>query len=276
MTAFEHLSANAPRRPTTGPAIGGTEMAVQGSRIVRSMRVVTLVACVLVLVMPAQSATTCHPLLILIEGGFGSSDGDSMEGLYKILSDDLDTISIVLLDNEYFANGLTVDGRDFDFKNIPKWLKEAGFWPVVVVGHSLGGASAYFLAKSTPTKLLVTLDAVSSPDEKPHPGAGVRWVNVYAKNAHPLVQIITFFYLGDSLGVDWEHEGNADLNVPVRWTSHSDVSKMFFRAKDEIVDALVSCPSRPRGVNEQTGIRDFLLFCKDDGINCHFSDNVSF
>ena len=222
----------------------------------------------------AWSATICNPLLVLIEGGFSSSDGRSMEDLYSTLSRDWTSVSIVLIDNEYFAEGLVVDASEWDFYNIPRWFKKSGFWPVVVVGHSLGGASAYFLAQSTPTTLLVTLDAVSTPDEKDHPR--VRWVNVYAKNAPALLQLVIPFYLGDSLGEDWEHEDEADVNIPVRWTSHSNVNRLFWRAKRELYDALESCPTRSKEIESRTNAMEILGLCEHDGINCHFSDYVSF
>ena len=220
----------------------------------------------------AWSATTCDPLLVLIEGGFSSSEGRSMEDLYKTLSSDWTSVSIVLIDNEYFAAGVVVDARDRDFSKLQRWFNAGGFWPVVVVGHSLGGASAYVLAQSTPTTLLVTLDAVAHPDENDHPG--VRWVNVYAKNAPQLLQFVVPWFLGDSLGEDWEHEDNADVNIPVRWTSHSNVHKLFWSAKGELYDALESCPMRPTGVGRRTDATQILDLCGHDGVNCDFSHHV--
>ena len=78
--------------------------------------------------------------------------------------------TIAVVDNGPFVSTIfgipyqSKDDYDEDLQNLAIDVQKTGFWPVVVVGHSLGGAVAYQLSHLTNVHLLVTLDAVGNPD----------------------------------------------------------------------------------------------------------------
>lgn len=227
--------------------------------------------------------TSCTPVVVAIEGG-ADIGGRSIEQLAKKLVPNVHGY-VISVDNHYLfdktifnwwlngdksikierdnilsdlAVGL-IDLKLFIAKKVPvfdsedadrlaKILADLGLWPIVLIGHSLGGASAHYIASRINVSLLLTLDAVSSPDDQPHPGGGAKWINVYAKN---------YLGMGDGWGEDWEYEPNADVNRHLKSTSFHDHYKviwMFNRASDDVYSALNRCTPNPHaqhGLDEE-------------------------
>ena len=208
------------------------------------------------------SRAHCTPLVVTIEGGSTVSGGKSMERLAKQLAGEVD-VHIVNVDNKYFYgikgffDILVMDQDNAD--GLANYLADLGLWPIVILGHSLGGATAHYVASKIPVSLLVTLDAVSRPDDVRHPGYGAKWINVYAHNH--------WWGLGDSIGEDWEHEPNADINLKLTSTRHKAVVPMFNAAAKDVYRALRSCTRSPypnSGFNREV----FRQLCAIDDVDC--------
>ena len=176
----------------------------------------------------------CHPLLLMIEGGGPSSDGSSMERLTGRISKSLSDrgVTVVNVDNGPFWTAVWHNFRPKEVKDAVRRIKEGRFWPLVIVGHSLGAATAWHLAQSLPTSLLVTLDGVSYNDDRSAPANARQWRNVW----------VTQTTFGRP---DWGYEPNADVDYTVGDFNHSDVQRMwsanvspFGRVADAVSHAL--------------------------------------
>ena len=243
------------------PYIGGyRSRSCSGSR---SSQMLLLIVCSLAQLVSTSSqaaAAACEPLLVTIEGG-SSSGGDSMATLSVQLVERVSSY-VINVDNKYFFEDGLLWIPHFDNEDatrLSEYLSDIGLWPIVLIGHSLGGTTAYEIASRIPISLVVTLDAVSTPDNMQHPGNGVKWINVYAYNH--------WWGLGNSLGEDWQYEPNADENRVLKRTSHHAVVRMFNEAHEDVYDALRSCtrnPSRRAGLNREV----MQELCEHDGISC--------
>ena len=240
-----------------------------GEALLRSSPLLALIVVGLLQLAPdsAEAATpSCEPWVVTIEGGWSSSSGDSMKELsQKLMGKVRSNVNVINFDNGYFFRrsflGIPVlDSHPITRANLTTLVDAmSGFGPIVIIGHSLGGATAHAVSRIIPVSLLVTLDAVSYPDDRPHPGNGTKWINVYAYNH--------WYGLGNSIGVDWEHESDADENLKLYKTSHSDVIKMFNQASQDIYDALNDCKRRDsRRRSNDEAIRH--LCEHNDGVTC--------
>ena len=194
---------------------------------------------------------TCKPVLILIEGGSGSSDGTSMERLADRLSDDYSMrgTEVVLIDNEPFWTRAIPIYRTRNIKKAVDVLQRAKRWPLVIVGHSLGGATAFGIAQRVPTSLLVTLDPVSLYDNQRRPRNASRWINVWVDRNAP--------------GPDWGYEPHADVDFSIGDKSHSNVKAMYHAIEDDVLEAL-DCRV-PSGVS-RARTKDL---CEIPGVGCN-------
>ena len=217
---------------------------------------------ILLAVSTTSAATHCEPLLVTIEGG-ASSGGSSIRKLYRHLDDvySKQEIRVMNIDNSYFFTRFSIRNwnpipvaREGEMESFAEILKMFGFWPIVLVGHSLGGSTAHDIASRVPISLLVTLDAVSSPDNLPHPNLGARWINVYAKNRWLV------WGWGNGIGEDWEYEGAADRNEKMTNTGHYRIFEMFSTVSEDVSDALHDCTSKPPQIDPPSTLA-YRMFC---------------
>lgn len=216
-----------------------------------------IVLLALTLVAPKSFAESqCNPLLMLIEGGFDSSSGQAVsiprlaDAIRRDYSDKGITVTVV--DNgpywEQIFLGLVPKFLPNRVRKTASTLKRAGYWPLVIVGHSLGGATAYHLSRRYPTSLLVTLDPVSMSGNRAHlerPQGSARWINVISSE--------------DAVGPDWGYQKNAE-NIWVD-AGHSDTEIMFDRVKDKILEILSRCS---KSIKEPKSKE----LCAIDGVDC--------
>ena len=208
---------------------------------------------------PCFANSHCNPLLVMIEGGARSSDGPSMEKLVDDIQDDFASrgIAIADLDNGPFSSIKTAIFpylKKAKVQEAAKQIKSSNHWPVVIVGHSLGAATAWDLANSMPIQLLVTLDGVSFRQDR-RPAMAVSWRNVWVNKNAP--------------GPDWKSEP-ADIDYTIGNYSHSDVEKMwswrhpkFGSVEDAVLKALLKCPRSIRVSPPKPG-----ELCKLDSVGC--------
>ena len=107
---------------------------------------------------------------------------------------------------------------------------EKNYAPIVIIGHSLGAASAHLIALHLPRpSLLITLDGVSwwgHLEHLPHPGTGKRWINVNA--------------IDNGWGPDWHEQGYADRYFPID-AEHGDIFKMLSPFREEVNEWIQKC-----------------------------------
>ena len=125
------------------------------------LKVISSVAITLAVVLvdtTASAGSHCEPLLVTIEGGSASSGGQSIEDLYAQL-DSLyfgSIVRIMNIDNKYFFTGGPIPtSREGQMDIFAGVLVNLGFWPIVIVGHSLGGSTAHDIASRVPISLLL-------------------------------------------------------------------------------------------------------------------------
>lgn len=210
----------------------------------------------------------CHPLLLMIEGGGGSSlsEGTSIEDLAVIVNKELNNkssneyrrdITVIELDNGIFWKSIRWITRSE--KRIARLVERSGFWPIVIVGHSMGGDAAYNIAsKLDPSPpLLVTFDPVSNRiDKKKH---ARKWINVYdtMPSKIPFTSVPVFPV--------WGKVESADKNIGLHM-DHKNVNLMYRKVEKDIKNALNSCP-----YNSSIKINPKYLkyLCKKiDGVDC--------
>ncbi len=178
----------------------------------------------------------CHPLLVMIEGGGRStSSGKSIRALTNDIEDEYRSrgITIAVVDNGIYWSRFWKIMRWEPVKETAQGIKSSNYWPVVIVGHSLGAAIAWELARLIPISLLVTLDGVSFKDDVPLEDKN--WRNVWVdKNAW---------------GPDWGPEP-ADIDYSIGDFTHYDVKRMwthrhpkFGSAGEAVLRALTKCPN---------------------------------
>ena len=160
----------------------------------------------------------CRPLLILIEGGGGGKAGGAVQVLAdyfrRTYSGD---VQINVMDNDqfWFAYNFRSNNFDYQVNTISEQIARGAHFPIVIIGHSLGGSVAAKFASRIPTDLLVTLDPVSRPTPThERPPWARHWIHVYVK--------------GDNWFIpDWQHQYGADQNIHLPTTPHSDVISMY-------------------------------------------------
>jgi hypothetical protein len=204
---------------------------------------------------PASESGKHRPLLVMF-GGAGDQSGN---GPIKNLS--------AQLRNSYQISGLTVMyyGQTEAHRALIEIRNHVRLYgphiPVVIVGHSWGGHSAYYVARELGSltiennlkrvvisertgnadrvnvDLLVTLDPVTNPypnlppliGRNDRPSNVRRWVNIYTDSG-----------LYDAVG-RWGSESGASQNISTR-DSHSKPDRLYRRAEGQVVEALRRMP----------------------------------
>jgi pimeloyl-ACP methyl ester carboxylesterase len=214
----------------------------------------------------AQSSNSSQskPLLILFGGAGDNSISNTvlklknrLEGQYREIGNGGKGVDV-----RYF----TWDQENESMNAVKEHLRNYPSSPVVMIGHSYGGDTAFKVAdklgKDVSIKLLVTLDPVGNyygvnnkqdcRDEYPtgsgrisqqekqcelqrrqrrKPDNTEKWINVWAKGASTLGDAIS------SLGDRWDGQANADQDVPTEFP-HGEASSMYRKAEATVLAAL--------------------------------------
>ena len=227
----------------------------------------------------AQS-TPCNPLLILIEGSyqpiqFIDLDGKSMVAhahhIYGQFNERF--IPVVVMDNDPFVDLINFNKKA---KEAATKILNSGFHPVVIVGHSLGGQTAWNIANLIPVKLVVTLDSVSHPAPERKPNKAQNWWNISVADRSGVV------YSFPTKG--WRENESADVRFFIPGDiDHSDISAMWSyvhkdhgSVEDAVLHALSEC-NYPFVFNEigpdnSYGFDEIKVheLCSLDSIGCQF------
>lgn len=214
----------------------------------------------------AQSSNSSQskPLLILYGGAGDNSISNTvlklknrLEGQYREIGNGGKGVDVM-----YF----TWDQENESMNAVKEHLRNYPSSPVVMIGHSYGGDTAFKVAdklgKDVSIKLLVTLDPVGNyygvnnkhdcRDEYPtgsgrisqqekqcelqrrqrrKPDNTEKWINVWAKGASTLGDAIS------SLGDRWDRQANADQDVPTEFP-HGEASSMYRKAEATVLAAI--------------------------------------
>jgi pimeloyl-ACP methyl ester carboxylesterase len=214
----------------------------------------------------AQSSNSSQskPLLILYGGAGDNSISNTvlklknrLEGQYREIGNGGKGVDVM-----YF----TWDQENESMNAVKEHLRNYPSSPVVMIGHSYGGDTAFKVAdklgKDVSIKLLVTLDPVGNyygvnnkqdcRDEYPtgsgrisqqekqcelqrrqrrKPDNTVKWINVWAKGAATLGDAIS------SLGDRWNRQANADQDVPMD-LAHGEAGRMYSKAESSVLGVL--------------------------------------
>ncbi|MCY4173571.1 MAG: hypothetical protein OXF25_05825 [Cyanobacteria bacterium MAG CAR3_bin_5] len=182
----------------------------------------------------AVIAAECKPIIVFYNGFF---EQDRDQGLWRIC-------------NNYNApEGAT--------KKCRSWSRSHGGYetdfikehrdstslktPIILIGYSYGGDTAYDVAESLPSSYaptLITLDPVGKQgftSYLPKPTRG-DWINVYTDppwlpNRSDLIA---------RSGVRWKWQDNADRNREME-IHHDDIGKMFRRVAKPIIEEKLAC-----------------------------------
>ena len=185
-----------------------------------------------------------------IKGGGRLIPLSSIGNFFESIKRDYDSnsnirhLKVKVIEGKYFWTALNQWVGDFnpdsEFIKWKRLIKSGNYYPIVIVGHSLGAETAWQFAEEIPTTLLVTLDGVSYlnnwmklpvinlfvKNEKPRsPLKTNAWINVYVGWGRGLASV-----LGDTaFGPNWWDEWHADLDYSIGGEyDHSDVDKMWF------------------------------------------------
>lgn len=182
----------------------------------------------------------CRPLLLLIEGGARSVPDSIIGGFFEdIRHDYLFNSNISGIKAEVIQGKDYWDGLNYfissDVEELRRFIELGNYYPIVIVGHSMGAHIAWELADSLPTDLLVTLDGISFLTWEqyiPDVPDGLIYVGPRIKNNHPRHPKDTLEWRNvwvnfDSLGPNWSDEPRADIDYSIGDYTHYDVEEMW-------------------------------------------------
>ena len=199
-------------------------------------------------------ASNCKSLLLFVEGGGWTeakfTSGWRLREIAEIYSEEYPQVAVISASHEAYM----LDLFYFDFEAIEDAadsISQSTVAPIVIVGHSLGAATAYEIADALPTwrqnqyLLLITLDGVSwDPnnfwnlrigERRWLPlGSGKKWIDVNAIGNWGI------FGCHNGAGPDWDGQANADRKINVN-ACHKEVDKMLIKVKSDINDWLTNC-----------------------------------
>ena len=198
---------------------------------------------VVVMVSTQQAAAAeCKPLLVMY-GGAWDEDTETMKSLARDLGKSLEVA--------YYSHSESNLSRD----NIKSYLRDRPSSPIVLLGHSWGGDTAYGVASDWGIKiqLLGTLDAVGG---RAYPGANFtefkehlrkpsnveKWRNVWIKPPGAIICILGLGYFWNwnncvaDTGAPWGYQKYAS-NVRFRG-DHTDVYGMLEKIRNDVISSL--------------------------------------
>lgn len=186
------------------------------------------------------------PLLIFIEGAVFFAERDqSIKKLIKAKEKPYADkgIKIIHLRSRGFWNWVFFWQPEYASSEAAK-INTSGYWPVVMVGHSMGGPTARYISlllDEDKTTLLVTLDAMNwSPEQYTKPDRAGEWINVWLPTSAPF----------KFLRLDWDAQKNADADIRINRgdmthyeIDHRNAEGMYNHyVEDKVLAALQSCP----------------------------------
>ena len=174
-------------------------------------------------------AESCKPLIVFYNGFFN-------QDLNKLLGER----NFYAVCNKYIPKkGVTkkclswskmYGGYETDFI-VDHWRSTSSETPIVLIGYSYGGDTAYDVAESLPEKYsptLITLDPVARKGKDsslPKPTSG-EWITMYTRKSWSLNKCD----LIARAGTRYRNQSNADRNITFDG-DHCDINKMFSLAK---------------------------------------------
>jgi len=213
---------------------------------------------------------SCWFMLLTVGTGYPDASPDRCDSLLVLYGGAMDDYAKVVKDiAARLIAGLDVavmyfnhHERGIAHASIENHLRRHPHAPVVLVGHSWGGDTAYNVAAQMPPgspRLLVTLDAVGG---SAYPGLNLgpfrehlrapaeEWMNVWLAPPGAVNCVLLLGYLWNwhncisATGAKWGHQDQAD-NREVLRGSHEKVDLMLEMVADEVAGAL-SCVDKRR------------------------------
>ena len=196
---------------------------------------------------PHKIYAECKPLLVMY-GGFGDGKSEIMKNIAKSFRSDIDI--------EYYHHDEANPSRSYIKRHLERYPSS----PVVLVGHSWGGDTAYGVAADWGFKirLLATLDAVGgraypgSPNftefrkDLNKPNNVRKWINVWGKYYLGFTKCFIFGgFIWDSTdciadaGGPWGKQKKATKNIRFKG-DHADADGMLRKISSDVESAL-SC-----------------------------------
>ena len=201
---------------------------------------------------PVSTSSACKPLLVGFHGAELKDPPKGYIGATGIMQELLDDIESWVQD----YNRVEIKTRMYGWRDkyerraeryIKKYIRECPSAPIVLIGHSYGGDSAYDIGmrNKRAIDLIVTLDPVSH-DWLPKSSRGIRWWNAYRRNVpFGIFPMWPLAVIGDcdalaALGGVWGAEMGADRNIDVTAASddHCDATGMYKPFHKEVVAVL--------------------------------------
>ncbi|MEM9149920.1 MAG: alpha/beta hydrolase [Cyanobacteria bacterium P01_F01_bin.3] len=179
------------------------------------------------------------PLLVIYGGGGDSSWSHNVESWAESLIKKTPYSQIEGLTVKYFPftdNFIPIGNNDEAVDFINQHIADNPNSPVVLVGHSYGGDTAYEAIKLINQKvdLLITLDPVSNfrPSQRSKPPNVSTWINVWTSHSNTGSDVIA------EIGGDWDNQDSANDNIEISGIPHGASWTMYTHIQQRVVDTL--------------------------------------
>jgi len=195
----------------------------------------------------ADSNTCSKPLLIFYGGG-GDRDisGNVRNWVLPLINSYSSIEGLTIKYYPFTDNFIPIGGNAEVIQFINNHIRNYPNSPIILVGHSYGGDSAYEAIDNINKKvdLLVTLDPVSNfrTSQRAKPTNVLRWVNVWTSDSWSVGDVVA------ELGGDWDRQDNADQNIELQCVPHGKSQRMYIEVETQVLNTL-----RNRGISPTTG-----------------------